>query len=46
MNNQSNNLYSSICANEYLYKYWITGEITNGVVIKHKKINVLNKKID
>jgi hypothetical protein len=37
-------LYSSICSNEYLYKYWITGEISNGVIIKHKKITTLNKK--
>ncbi len=32
------NLYSSICSNEYLYKYWITGQISNGVVIKRKKV--------
>ncbi len=32
------NFYSAICANEYLYKYWITGKITNGVIIKKKII--------
>jgi hypothetical protein len=33
---------SEIYSNEYLYKYWITGEISNGVVIKRKKLD--NKK--
>ncbi len=38
-----NNALAEIYKNDYLYKYWITGQISNGVKIIKKNIKTIKE---